>query len=89
MKLLIATARNAGEARGGASLEETSLSRGDRRPESKRYVNSDAAPEGWLRTGANRLVPIPQSLLPWVGSASRSKFGENSRRLHAVRGAHR
>jgi hypothetical protein len=34
--------------------------------------------DGWLRTGANRLVPIPLSLREWSGIQNRSKFGENS-----------
>jgi hypothetical protein len=81
-----ATSRNGAAAKGSASLSSQNEGKGREQDAELRYVNR---PTGWLRTGANRLEPIPMSLREWAGPENRSKFGENSKRLHAVGGGKR
>lgn len=71
-----ATARSSAVASGGASEEKPALSVVDARSDGERYVNCapQKLPKSWLRTGADRLVPVPLDLLPWRGPESRATF---------------
>lgn len=55
---------------------------------STRKTGDEKSPalRGWLRSGDERLEPIPASLLPWVGVESRSQFEKPGYPLRMVDG---
>lgn len=77
------TTRHGAVATGGAS-EGATPPRPLRQPETLSVMSTPAP--GWLRSGPDRLVPLPPALQPYVGPENRSQFLDAQRlRVRVVR----